>query len=138
MNRADFQQLAEEYAVEAKTLLDAGHFGAAYYHAGYAVECGLKACICKGINQYEFPPSRDFSRECFEHDFRKLLKLAKLESVLSADQIATPNLGASWQDVVIWSEQSRYNRKGEIEARQLYRAVTDPVNGVLEWVKRYW
>jgi hypothetical protein len=26
MNRADFQQLAEEYGVEAKTLLDAGHF----------------------------------------------------------------------------------------------------------------
>src|SRR5258707_14167268 len=107
MNRADFQQLAEEYAIEAKPLLDAGHFGAAYYLAGYAVECGLKACICRGINQYEFPSSRDFSRECYDHDFRKLLRLAKLESALLADQIAIPNLGASWQDVVIWSEQSR-------------------------------
>ena len=30
-----------------KVLLDAGRYPAAYYLVGYAVECGLKACVAK-------------------------------------------------------------------------------------------
>ena len=47
MNRADFQKLAEIRLEEAATLLNAGKFDGAYYLSGYAVECGLKACIAK-------------------------------------------------------------------------------------------
>jgi HEPN domain-containing protein len=43
LNRRDFQELALVRLNEAKVLLDAGHFDGAYYLAGYAVECALKA-----------------------------------------------------------------------------------------------
>jgi HEPN domain-containing protein len=43
VNRQEARQLADEWVVDAKLLLDAGRWHAAYYLAGYAVECGLKA-----------------------------------------------------------------------------------------------
>ena len=45
MNRADFQRLADVRIDEAGVLLAAGRWSGAYYLAGYAVECALKACI---------------------------------------------------------------------------------------------
>ncbi len=45
MDRADFQRLALDHIADAKALLAARRWGGAYYLAGYAVECGLKACI---------------------------------------------------------------------------------------------
>jgi hypothetical protein len=47
MNRAELQRLAKERISDAKVLLAARHWSAAYYLAGYAVECALKACIAK-------------------------------------------------------------------------------------------
>lgn len=45
MNRVDFRQLAGLRIAEAKVLLDNNLYAGAYYLAGYAVECALKACI---------------------------------------------------------------------------------------------
>jgi len=39
-------------------LLRLGLFDGAYYLAGYAVECALKACIAKGTQRFEFPDKR--------------------------------------------------------------------------------
>ena len=55
MNRIDLQNLANERIAEAKILFDAGKWSGAYYLAGYAVECGLKACIAKLTKPDEFP-----------------------------------------------------------------------------------
>jgi len=38
--------------------MQAGFFDGAYYLAGYAVECAIKACIAKGTRRYEFPDKR--------------------------------------------------------------------------------
>lgn len=43
LSRSDFQRLADVRIAEAKVLLDAGMWDGAYYLAGYAVECALKA-----------------------------------------------------------------------------------------------
>lgn len=45
MNRTQWQKLAERWLEDAKALLDAERWPAAYYLAGYAIECGLKACV---------------------------------------------------------------------------------------------
>jgi hypothetical protein len=47
MNRAEFQKLSDLRLHESKALLTAGLPQGAYYLAGYAVECALKACIAK-------------------------------------------------------------------------------------------
>ena len=49
MNRTDLQQPALTRLAEAKALLAAGFPAGAYYLAGYAVECALKACIAKDV-----------------------------------------------------------------------------------------
>jgi hypothetical protein len=45
VNRTDLQKLARVRLGDAKVLLKAKRWPAAYYLAGYAVECGLKACV---------------------------------------------------------------------------------------------
>src|SRR6185437_10018730 len=49
VNRLQWQQLAERWLVDAKILLDAHRWSAAYYLVGYAAECGLKACVLKRL-----------------------------------------------------------------------------------------
>lgn len=57
MTRSDLQKLAAERIADAKALLAMKRWSAAYYLAGYAVECGLKACIAKLTKAEEFPIS---------------------------------------------------------------------------------
>jgi hypothetical protein len=45
VNRSDFQKLAMDRIADAKALLAAKRWAGAYYLAGYAVECALKACV---------------------------------------------------------------------------------------------
>ena len=49
VNRRDLQFLARSRLTEAKALLSASHGDGAYYLVGYAVECGLKACIAQAL-----------------------------------------------------------------------------------------
>jgi len=50
LNRPQLHQLAEDRVLDAKALLDAGRWSGAYYLAGYAIECGLKACVLAYVN----------------------------------------------------------------------------------------
>lgn len=81
MDRTDLQQLAEERLKDARILMQHGRYAAAYYLCGYAVECGLKACIARNIRQYEFPKSANFSRDIFTHALNDLVKHAGLANV---------------------------------------------------------
>jgi HEPN domain-containing protein len=47
VDRQDLQELSRVRLKEATALLKLGLFDGAYYLAGYAVECALKACIAK-------------------------------------------------------------------------------------------
>jgi len=44
---------------EAKALLSLDFDDGAYYLAGYAVECALKACIAKETRRHEFPDRKE-------------------------------------------------------------------------------
>jgi HEPN domain-containing protein len=91
VNRLDFQNLAHEKIAEAKILLDAGKWTGAYYLAGYAVECGLKACIANLLKSEIFP-EKSFSDKLYIHDLKKLIVLAGLELQWDADRQANNNL----------------------------------------------
>ena len=75
MDRNDFQVLARIRLKEARALLSAGLFDGAYYLAGYAAECALKACIAKATRRYEFPDRARVSA-CHTHDVVELVKQA--------------------------------------------------------------
>src|SRR5439155_18484686 len=66
MNRADFHKLTEIRMREAKVLLARKCYEGAYYLAGYAVECALKACIAKRTQAHDFPPKPDLVRSFYQ------------------------------------------------------------------------
>ncbi|HWY48146.1 MAG TPA: hypothetical protein VNX70_12225 [Bryobacteraceae bacterium] len=43
-----------------------------------------------------------------------------------------------WKNVEDWSDDSRYDRRVQKDAQDLYSAVSDPVHVVLACIKRYW
>ncbi len=138
MNRSDFQRLADIRIAEAKYLLDGGFYDGAYYLAGYAVECGLKACIANLTNQYDFPPRPEDVRRVYTHNMDELIRSARLLNELVRDMDLDRELGLSWEIVKSWNESSRYGSHSELEARQLDSAVTDPIHGVFTWIKDRW
>ena len=77
-SRSDFQRLAVTRLAEAKALLELGMWDGAYYLAGYAVECGLKACVAKGVKAEEFP-DKEFATKCYTRSIEALVALAELQ-----------------------------------------------------------
>src|ERR1035438_10042229 len=71
MDRKDLQELSKVRLKESAALLKAGLFDGAYYLAGYAVECALKACIAKETRRFEFPDKKrvdsSYSHRSEEH-----------------------------------------------------------------------
>ena len=92
MNRSDFQQLADVRIDEAAVLFAQGKYDGAYYLAGYAVECGLKACIARLTSQDDYPPKPKAIHDYYSHDIEKLLKTAALTAQRDADAAADPVL----------------------------------------------
>lgn len=143
MNRADWQQVAEDKLLAVNALLAASQWASAYYLAGYAIECGLKSCILARIAGFpevifEVKTGRTFSKDCWTHDVETLVGLAGIKPDLDAAVATAPALATHWKVVGEWSELTRYERKTELEARNLYNAITDPVNGVMQWIRVRW
>ena len=136
--RADFQEMAEVRLEEAKSLLDIGKWGGAYYLAGYALELSLKACIIKALMATDAFPDKEFSKNCYTHSVDKLVGLAKLQDELKNAGDADPDLRANWAVARDWSEEKRYHRIEKAEAEALYIAIADSAHGVLPWSKTQW
>ena len=81
MNRAEFHTLADTRIGDAKVLLDAGRHQAAYYLAGYAIECALKACVAKQIREHDFP-DRKLINDSYTHNLEQLLAISGLKPQL--------------------------------------------------------
>jgi len=138
MNRSTLQKLSNLRWREAAALLRAGHYAAAYYLIGYAVECALKACVAKQVKRYDFPDKR-LAGEAFTHDLEKLVKVAGLEPELQKDLKANSLLELNWAVVKDWSEGARYELGiTNAQARDLYSACTARRNGILAWIKKRW
>lgn len=136
MNRSEFQTLADVRLREAKALLDAQMWDGAYYLAGYALECALKACIAKLTRAEDFPPRE--TKEYYTHDLNALLKTANLKAARDAEGATNATFEANWRLAVQWKEDARYKRVPRADAESLYNAVSDPTDGALKWIQRHW
>jgi len=134
--RRDFRILAELRAEEARVLLRSRRQLGAYYLAGYAVECALKACIAKQRKRFEFPPKRSIVERMYSHNLDSLLDAADLKAQLEKEIAANPDFAANWNTVKDWTSESRYETSG-LNGKELYNAVTGP-NGVLPWIRLRW
>jgi HEPN domain-containing protein len=137
MDRKDLQTLSRVRVREARALAGAGLSDGAYYLAGYAVECALKACIAKATRRHEFP-DKSRANASYTHDLPGLAKLAGLEAALR-DLIARDGeFKRNWGIVKSWSEESRYRAHGPEVAQAMVKAIADRRHGVIPWIKRYW
>jgi hypothetical protein len=139
VNRPELQQLADQRVRDAAALLAADCWSGAYYLVGYAVECGLKACVLALVERTGvIYTDRKFNEKCWTHDVETLVKLADLEAIRGLAVAADADFSLNWQTAKDWSESARYEQKSEAEARRLFSAVTDAANGVLPWIRNHW
>jgi HEPN domain-containing protein len=138
MNRYDFQKIARIRIREAKVLLDNGFYDGAYYLAGYAVECALKACIAKETKRYDFPEKESAIR-MHTHNLRSLLTESKLDSAFQLETSKNKIFEQNWSVTKDWSERYRYSLRSDKKAAEdLYSAITSRTNGILIWLKKHW
>ena len=140
MNRLQWQQMAQRWLVDAKHLLEARRWSAAYYLAGYAVECGPKACVLARVSAAPelIFEERKFSEKCWTHDLEGLVKLAGLEGTRGADMASNAGRRDNWKVVKDWNEKSRYKTASGQKARRLFQAITGKSNGVMQWIRAHW
>lgn len=135
LRRRNLRELALLRLREARVLLDNRCWEGAYYLAGYAVECALKACIAKSTERYEFPDKARVNAS-YTHDLDKLLYVAGLDKALK--EATGRQLASNWKVVQQWSEDTRYERRAEADARAFVQAVGEREDGVLRWLEIRW
>ena len=99
VTRKELQELSRIRFKEAKALLDLGMSDGAYYLAGYAVECALKACIAKQTQRYEFPDKKRVEAS-YTHSLGALAKLAGLEQYRQDLARQDQTFGDNWEVVL--------------------------------------
>ena len=137
MNRADLKKISLIRTHEAQILLKKKKYSGSYYIAGYAMECALKACIAKKTKKSEFPDKQAVIAS-YTHNLDNLIKSAGLEHDLNQEIARIRNFAIYWTVAKDWSEEARYEIKNRREAEDLLKAIIDPREGVLRWIKLYW
>lgn len=137
MNKHELEILSSIRIEEAAVLLKAECYHGAYYLAGYALECILKACIAKQVKQFDFPDKK-LANDSYTHDLTKLLITAGLKQELMRQESKDINFKLNWSVANKWSEESRYDHSIQRQdARDLFEAITENESGVLAWLKKY-
>jgi HEPN domain-containing protein len=137
VDRKDLQELSTIRLKEATALLELGMCDGAYYLAGYAVECALKACIAKGTQRGEFPDKKR-ADQSHSHSLPQLVKVAGLDKACLKQVEKDPEFRKNWDVVQRWSEQSRYQQHLPETAQMLLGAITDRRHGVISWIRPLW
>lgn len=142
--RTDLLEIGDARLGEARSLLASSHYAGAVYLAGYAVECHLKAVICRALDLPGLP-------ELFKtHDLEGLL----LYSGLSRKLDVTVGIATSFREIVgVWVmdrreinqggkqvvvESVRYRSPSEFDettAARFLECVGDPNIGVVPWLR---
>ena len=121
------QSLATTRLRDSKALLGRKRWSGAYYLCGYAVECGLKACILRYLGESGAVSGDQLYlrrlADCWTHDLVKLVNLAGLDADFGAARGANPALNTFWVVTKDWNETSRYEEKTEAEARAWLESV---------------
>ncbi|HUT96449.1 MAG TPA: hypothetical protein VMW82_02700 [Candidatus Paceibacterota bacterium] len=92
MTSQDLRNITDARLTTINTLISAKDWGMAAYMMGYALECALKAVICKTLHLSDYPdcPQKNFSSEKIPtffraHEFETLLILSGMVDVLGYD-----------------------------------------------------
>lgn len=142
----DFQNLSTKRLDEAKALLAVGMSEGAFYLAGYAVECALKAVACKTLDIEIFNQNAEINKGFKTHRIDHLIVLAGLSNKLSAYcslngpfQVAVNefvNPPTNVQTWGAWTEEARYNMNPCNPA--VATTFVSNVETFITWLKNHW
>ena len=90
------------------------------------------------MQQYDFP-DKNFVARIYTHKLKELAQLdaafwLELETEIKTDV----KLRTSWNAVLLWDDEYRYEILDELQATSLYTATTEAGTGVMEWIRRRW
>jgi hypothetical protein len=136
MTRADLQKLSATRLREAKLLLAANAPDGAYYLAGYAVECALKACIARSTKRHDFP-NKNRANDSYSHDAKALTVVAGLKTGFD-EAMRQSEFAWRWEIVIKWNEESRYGSHSPQEAHDLIEAIENRKHGILQWLRKHY
>lgn len=133
------RQLAELRLNEAKLLANQGQYSGAYYVAGYAVECALKAIIAAQFRAHEIP-DKNLVNKVYTHDLADLLRLAGLEAELDTVRQNDSALDRRWSIAKNWTEQARYSLWTKDQAEAIIDAIAGDgtTGGIFQWLSARW
>jgi HEPN domain-containing protein len=140
-NHKQLREIAQSRLKAGKTLLDDGDYDGAVYMMGYAIECALKAVICKRLNLASYPDQGvggEIATFFKTHKFDILLTLSGLEKefTLAAPQRRSEN----WSESTKWHPDMRYapvGSKTKIEAERMHIALSERSDGILSWISKH-
>jgi hypothetical protein len=144
MVRQEFKQIAILRLAEAESLLNQSHYDGCCYLAGYCLEMALKAVICRRMEKDDFfDILKSESVRSFKiHNLAELVILAGLQKKYEDFSAINPDFESNWaviKNQIRWSEQLRYQTGfTKKNAEDMLKAINDPQNGILKWLKKYW
>ena len=106
MNKTELENLAAIRIKESEVLLTADCYEGAYYLAGYALECLLKAHIAKQVREFDFP-NKKLANDSYTHKLTDLVITAGLKQTLTEQENNNEQFKLNWAVVINWSEESR-------------------------------
>lgn len=124
----NLNQIANQKIKEAELLQTNGHFAGAYFLAGFAIECLLKAVISKSFQANTIPDKR-LVNDIYSHGLDKLLQLASIKL-----ERKNTVLSANWAEVSKWDSLARYQMVTQIDCNNLMQAILDKPDGVWQWL----
>jgi hypothetical protein len=137
MNKTELENITTIRIKEAEILLMADCYQGAYYLAGYALECTLKACIARQVKEFDFPDKK-LTNASYTHKLADLVITAGLKQKLTEQEKQNEEFKLNWAVAIEWSEESRYKFAiTKQEAHDLFSAITDNESGILPWLKKY-
>ena len=149
-SRSDLHTLTKQRLDEATALLPLNFPDAAFYLAGYSIECALKAAVCKTLDQDDFyEPDRSnkgtryYVQECIfrefkTHNYNDLLVLSGLSAKFEIARDTNLELYLAWGEVekAGWNEQYRY-QLGTKSSQNVSDFIA-AVETLIVWISNYW
>lgn len=140
-NHKELKAIAKSRLRASRILLAHMDFDGAVYMMGYALECCLKAIICKRLNLAQYPDknvSTDKNNIFKTHKFDILLTLSGLENDFSLST-APPRRSENWSLVTRWKPEIRYEPIGsrsEEDTKRMYEALVEDPDGIITWINK--
>ena len=117
-------------------LLLHGHPSGAYYLAGYAIECALKAKIASQFRANEIP-DKTLINNIYQHGLDKLLGLANLKEEQAEAENHDPEFRRYWTVTTNWKAEARYKIWSLEDATDMLEAVGGD-RGLMQWLRSRW